>query len=87
MVSPAHSTNVWRRNLGHCTRQCTHCFLSLRSVTGAIPAALAFKWIRILYRCWKSRQCYDEPTYLAALKQRNSPINKFLYPTCQETQP
>jgi hypothetical protein len=26
-VSPAHSTNVWRRNLGHCNRQCTHCFL------------------------------------------------------------
>jgi hypothetical protein len=22
--------------------------------------ALAFKWIRILYRCWQERQPYDE---------------------------
>jgi transposase len=47
--------------------------------------ALAFKWIRIMHRCWQSRQCYDEPTYVAALKQRNSPIIKYLF--AQGTQP
>jgi transposase len=35
---------------------------------------LAFKWIRILYRCWKSRTPYDESKYLNALKRRGSPL-------------
>jgi transposase len=36
--------------------------------------ALAFKWIRILYRCWQDRTPYDESTYLNALKRRGSPL-------------
>ena len=36
--------------------------------------ALAYKWIRIIYRCWKTRTCYDEAKYLRALKDRNSPL-------------
>ena len=36
--------------------------------------ALAFKWIRILYRCWQTRTPYDESTYLNALKRRGSPL-------------
>jgi transposase len=35
---------------------------------------LAFKWIRILYRCWKTRTPYDESKYLNALKRRGSPL-------------
>ncbi|WP_338885860.1 IS110 family transposase [Xenorhabdus sp. TH1] len=38
--------------------------------------ALAFKWIRIIYRCWKTRTYYDEAKYLLALKDRNSPLLK-----------
>ena len=38
--------------------------------------ALAFKWIRILYRCWQNRIPYDEATYLNALRQRGSPLLK-----------
>jgi transposase len=38
--------------------------------------ALAFKWIRILYRCWKDRTPYDESTYLNALHRRGSPLLK-----------
>jgi len=34
--------------------------------------ALAFKWIRILYRCWQSRTPYNETTYLQALQRRGS---------------
>lgn len=34
--------------------------------------ALAFKWIRILYRCWKNRTPYDETRYLKALQQHGS---------------
>jgi transposase len=38
--------------------------------------ALAFKWIRILYRCWKTRTPYDEARYLRALQERGSPLLK-----------
>jgi transposase len=31
--------------------------------------ALAFKWIRILFRCWKDNVPYDEARYASALKQ------------------
>jgi transposase len=36
--------------------------------------ALAFKWIRILFRCWKDRTPYDEDRYLGALRRRGSPL-------------
>lgn len=36
--------------------------------------ALAFKWIRILYRCWQTRTPYDESTYLNSLRRRGSPL-------------
>ena len=42
-----------------------------------IIRALAFKWIRILYRCWKTRTPYDESTYLEALKLKGSPLLKY----------
>jgi transposase len=32
--------------------------------------ALAYRWIRIIYRCWKDRIPYDEGKYLKALRQR-----------------
>ena len=36
--------------------------------------ALAFKWIRILWRCWQDRIPYDEARYLASLRQQKSPL-------------
>jgi hypothetical protein len=39
--------------------------------------ALAFKWIRIPYRCWVTRQPYDEARYLMALQKRHAPLLKF----------
>jgi len=42
----------------------------------AAVRALAFKWIRILYRCWKTRTPYDETRYLKALQERGSPLLK-----------
>jgi len=44
----------------------------------AAVRALAFKWIRILYRCWQTRTPYDESKYLNALKRRGSPLLKQL---------
>lgn len=40
--------------------------------------ALAFKWIRILFRCWKDRTPYDEVKYLMALKKKGSSLVKNL---------
>jgi len=34
--------------------------------------ALAFKWIRIMFSCWKNRTPYDESAYLFALKKREA---------------
>jgi hypothetical protein len=36
--------------------------------------ALAYKWIRIIWRCWQSRTAYDEVKYLESLRKRNSPL-------------
>jgi transposase len=44
----------------------------------AAVRALAFKWIRILYRCWQTRTPYDESRYLQALQRRGSPLLKEL---------
>ena len=38
--------------------------------------ALAYKWIRILYACWKSQTPYNESLYLQSLKNRLAPIAK-----------
>lgn len=37
----------------------------------AAVRALAFKWIRIVFRCWKDRVAYDESIYQAGLAKRN----------------
>lgn len=44
--------------------------------------ALAYRWIRIIYRCWKDRIPYEEGKYMKALRQRkpdwlqSSPLNE-----------
>jgi transposase len=38
--------------------------------------ALAFKWIRIIYRCWQNRTPYCEATYLQSLQKRGSSLFK-----------
>ena len=37
--------------------------------------SLAFKWIRILFRCWRDRQPYREELYRHALMRRSSPAH------------
>ena len=36
--------------------------------------ALAFKWQRVIWRCWQSQRPYEEKIYEAALRKRNSPL-------------
>jgi transposase len=36
--------------------------------------ALAYKWMRIIFRCWKNRVPYDEAKYIESLKRAKSPL-------------
>ena len=36
--------------------------------------ALAYKWIRIIFRCWKDRKPYNEEIYIRSLRRRGSPV-------------
>ncbi|HWC95693.1 MAG TPA: transposase [Candidatus Sulfopaludibacter sp.] len=36
--------------------------------------ALAFQWIRIIFRCWVNHEPYDERIFLATQRRRNSPF-------------
>jgi transposase len=44
----------------------------------AAVRSLAFRWIRIIYRCWQMRVPYSEQTYQQALRRRGSPIAKLI---------
>lgn len=44
----------------------------------AAVRALAFKWIRIIWRCWQERTPYDEARYERALLKRRAPLAKRL---------
>jgi transposase len=45
--------------------------------------SLAYKWTRIIYRCWQDHEPYDESVYIAKLELRGSPLAK-LIPTAAE---
>jgi len=38
----------------------------------AAVRALAYKWIRIIYRCWQTRTNYDEARYVGCLRKKGS---------------
>ena len=40
----------------------------------AAVRALAFKWIRIIYKCWQTRTPYSAVRYLASLRKKGSPL-------------
>jgi hypothetical protein len=44
----------------------------------AAVRALAFKWIRIMFRCWKSRTLYNETLSIKALQKRQAPLLEYL---------
>jgi transposase len=44
----------------------------------AAVRALAYKWIRIIFRLWQAGEVYDEALYVQQLRQRNSPVIEFL---------
>jgi transposase len=44
----------------------------------AILRALAFKWVRVLWKCWQERTPYDEARYQKQLIRRRSPLAQAL---------
>jgi len=60
-------------------------YVAMRKACGhryhEIIRGLAFKWQRILYRCWKSHEHYDEDRYLKRLQATGSKLISFLPPT------
>jgi len=51
----------------------------------AAVRSLAYKWIRIIFRCWKDHQPYDEQRYLQSLRAKGSKLLAFLPPATGET--
>ncbi|HIM56332.1 MAG TPA: IS110 family transposase [Candidatus Latescibacteria bacterium] len=49
--------------------------------------ALAYKWQRILFRCWQSGETYDEERYIKALKRAGSPLIARMKPIENEETP
>jgi hypothetical protein len=47
----------------------------------AAVRSLAYKWIRIIFRCWKDGKPYDEEIYLTSLRRRGSKLGAALAPT------
>jgi transposase len=47
----------------------------------AAVRALAYKWIRILFRCWKDRQPYQDDVYTKSLFKNGSPLAPLLAPS------
>lgn len=43
----------------------------------AAVRALAFKWIRIIWKCWQTRAPYNEVIYLESLRKKGSSLLKF----------
>ena len=40
--------------------------------------SLAYKWIRVIYKCWKERIPYDDGHYMSMLKKRGSNLMKLI---------
>ena len=66
-------TSVW-------ASVCYHRLRERGQTHHAAIRALAFKWIRILHRCWTDGVAYDEARYLRALAERGSPLALALDP-------
>jgi transposase len=80
LACPKFQRQSWHEFAAHSRRYCgwAKAFYQQLRAHGkghhAALRALAYKWIRILFRCWQTRTPYNEQIYLKALKQKNSPL-------------
>jgi hypothetical protein len=40
----------------------------------AAVRALAYKWVRIIFACWKNKVVYDDARYMQSLRKSKSPL-------------
>lgn len=63
---------------GHSIRYCAWAYYDLQRERGkthhVAVRSLAFKWLRIIWRCWKDRVPYDDKAYVQALRAAGSPL-------------
>src|SRR5262245_47066277 len=80
LACPKFQRQSWHEFAAHSRQHCgwAKAFYQQLRARGeghhAALGALAYKWIRILFRCWQTRTPYNEQIYLKALKQKNSPL-------------
>jgi len=83
-AAPAFPRQTFHEFAAHSIPSCAwaKAFYELQRKRGkshhAAVRSLAFKWIRILYRCWKDNVPYDENRYVQQLIAHGSPLLKFL---------
>jgi transposase len=79
LAKPQFEHQTWIEFAQYSTFQCAWAreFVQAKTKAGktyyTAIRALAYKWIRILYACWKKGAIYDEARYLKALQSRHSP--------------
>jgi len=77
---PKFGRQTFHENASHAVRQegwAKKCYEQQRERKKGHHAAVrsvAFKLIRIYFRCWKDRKCYDANLYEAALENHGSPL-------------
>jgi transposase len=80
LACPKFLRQSWHEFAAHSRKHCgwAKAFYQQRRAHGqghhAALRALAYKWIRILFRCWQNHTPYDEQVYLKSLEQKNSPL-------------
>jgi transposase len=77
------------KSIGQCAWAAAHYRRQLDRGKGhnAAIRSLAFKWQRIMFRCWQDREPYDESRYLAALTEHGSWIATEVPPSKPPAQP
>jgi transposase len=69
---------------GHSIKQCqwARAYYTMQRDLGkghhAAVRALAYKWIRIIFRCWKNHVPYDDATYMESLRRKRASCLAFV---------
>lgn len=83
-AAPTFLRQTFHEFAGHSRHKCAwaKAFYELQRRRGkdhhAAVRSLAFKWIRILFRCWKDNVPYDENRYVQQLQACGSPLAELL---------
>jgi transposase len=92
LACPKFLRQTFHEFAGHSIRWCQWAravYLQQRSRGKGHHAAVrvvAYKWIRVLFRCWKDRLPYNEQIYLTSLERRNPTLLCSIQPAAPKPQ-